>query len=86
MRSFDLKFAPTGSTEISASEIADRDAYKFLASNSPSILNMPASIDLLRSARVLPEDPKGVKVKVHTPVGEEIQQECFLPGDVIINN
>ena len=40
----------------------------------------------LRSARVLPEDPKGVKVKVHTPVGEEIQQEYFLPGDVNLKN
>ena len=44
------------------------------------------NLRFLRSARVLPEDPKGVKVKVHTPVGEEIQQECFLPGDVNIKN
>lgn len=27
------------------------------------------NLRFLRSARVLPEDPKGVKVKVHTPIG-----------------
>ena len=27
------------------------------------------NVRLLRSTRLLPEDPKGVKVKVHTPIG-----------------
>ena len=70
-----------------------RDRYgigKFHLVNKVGKLTLQVmNLRFLRSAKVLPEDPKGVEVKgAHTYwfVGEEIQQECFLQGDVNINN
>lgn len=49
------------------------------------------NLRFLRSARVLPEDPKGVKVKVHTPIGlleRRFNRDAFyqVMSILIINN
>ena len=48
-----LKFAPIGSREISASDMAVLDAYNDWAASSPSIMMIPASIDLSLMARTM---------------------------------
>ena len=48
------------------------------------------NVRLLRSTRLLPEDPKGVKVKVHTPIGmlqRKFNRNAFYQAmSTLVNN